>query len=44
MVKKYGKVFTCKKGKHKGKKVRYSYANGRKSSKKLTLYKPRRRY
>jgi len=38
----YGKVFTCKKGKWKGKRVRYSYLNKKKSSKKLTLYKPRR--
>jgi len=44
MVTKYGKVFTCKKGKHKGKKVKYAYANGRKSSKKMVLHRARRRY
>jgi hypothetical protein len=44
VVKKYGKVFVCKKGKHRGKKVKYSYVNGKKSTKKLVLHKPRRRY
>ncbi len=41
---KYGKVFTAKKGKHKGKKVKYSYAGGKKSTKKMVLHRPRRRY
>ena len=41
---KYGKIFVCKTGKYKGKKVKYSYANGRKSSKKMVLHRPRRRY
>ena len=27
----YGKSFKCKKGKHKGKLVRYKYHNGRKT-------------
>ncbi len=44
MATKYGKVFTAKKGKYKGKKVKYSYKNGRKSSKKMVLHKGRRRY
>ena len=43
MATKYGKTFTCKKGKHKGKRVRYAYTNGRKSTKRMTLVK-RRRY
>ena len=42
MATKYGKVFTCKKGKHKGKKVKYAYKNGRKSSKKMVLHRRRR--
>lgn len=43
---KYGKVFTCKKGKYRGKKVKYSYGkHGRKSAKKLVRhYSKRRRY
>lgn len=42
---KYGKVFTAKKGKYKGKRVKYSYGkHGRKSSKKMVLHKGRRRY
>lgn len=45
MVKtKYGKTFTAKKGRYKGKRVRYSYAGGRKSAKKMVLVKGRRRY
>jgi hypothetical protein len=44
MATKYGKVFTAKKGKHKGKKVKYSYKNGKKSTKKMVLHRPRRRY
>jgi hypothetical protein len=38
---KYGKVFTAKKGKFKGRKVKYSYKNGRKSSKKMVLHRRR---
>lgn len=39
---KYGKVFRCKKGKHKGKLVRYKYSGGRfNKSKKMTLYSRR---
>ena len=37
MATKYGKTFTCKKGKYKGKRVRYAYTNGRKSTKRMTL-------
>lgn len=45
MAIKYGKTFTAKKGKHRGKRVRYSYKNGRKSTKKMVLAKkPRRSY
>jgi len=44
MATKYGKTFTAKKGRYKGKRVRYSYKNGRKSSKKMVLAKGRRRY
>ena len=43
MTTKYGKTFTCKKGKYKGKRVRYSYKNGRKSTKKMVLVNRRRR-
>ena len=39
MATKYGKVFTCKKGKYKGKRVKYAYKNGRKSSKKMVLHR-----
>ena len=39
MAIKYGKTFTAKAGKHRGKKVRYSYKNGRKSTKKMVLAK-----
>lgn len=42
MTIKYGKTFTAKKGRYKGKRVRYSYKNGRKSSKKMVLAKGRR--
>jgi len=43
---KYGKVFRCKKGKHKGKLVKYAYRDGRK---RMVLHKTgtrlyRRRY
>jgi len=43
MATKYGKVFTCKKGKYKGKRVKYAYKNGRKSTKKMVLHRGRRR-
>ncbi len=39
MAKKYGKVFRAKKGKYKGKLVKYSYINGRKSTKKMVLHR-----
>jgi hypothetical protein len=42
MAVKHGKVFKCKKGKHKGKLVKYAYTNGRKSTKRLVLHKGRR--
>ena len=42
MAVKYGKKFKCKKGKHKGKMVRYAYTNGRKSTKRMVLYRGRR--
>ena len=42
MATKYGKVFTAKKGKYKGKRVKYAYENGRKSSKKMVLHRQRR--
>lgn len=35
MAYRYGKTFRCKKGKHKGKLVRYRYTNGRKSTKRM---------
>lgn len=44
MVTKYGKVFTASKGKYKGKKVKYSYTNGKKSTKKMVLHRTKRRY
>ena len=44
MATKYGKIFVCKSGKHKGKKVKYSYKNGKKSSKKMVLHRTKRRY
>lgn len=40
MAKKYGKVFRCKKGKFKGKLVKYDYSG---KSKKLTRHKVSRR-
>ena len=40
---KHGKVFTAKKGKHKGKKVCYAYTNGKKSTKRMVLHKGRSR-
>ncbi len=43
MAKRYGKVFTCKKGKYKGKKVKYQYTNGKKSTKKMVRHYSRRR-
>ncbi len=44
MAIKYGKIFTAKKGKHKGKKVKYAYTNGKKSTKKMVLHRSKRRY
>ena len=44
MSTKYGKIFVASKGKHKGKKVKYAYKNGRKSGKKMVLHRARRRY
>lgn len=44
MAIKHGKVFTATKGKHKGKKVKYAYTNGRKSSKRLVIHRSKRRY
>ncbi len=43
MAVKHGKVFKCKKGKYKGKLVKYAYTNGKKSTKRLVLHKGRRR-
>ena len=43
MAVKHGKVFTCKKGKYKGKKVKYAYTNGKKSTKRMVLHKGRSR-
>ncbi len=42
MATKYGKPFKAKKGKHRGKMVRYAYPNGRKSGKKMVLHRKRR--
>ena len=42
MAIKHGKVFTAKKGKHKGKRVKYAYTNGKKSTKRMVLHKGRR--
>jgi len=42
MATKYGKVFRAKRGKHKGKMVKYAYKNGRKSSKRMVLHRKRR--
>lgn len=39
MATKHGKVFTCKKGKYKGKKVKYAYKNGKKSTKRMVLHR-----
>jgi hypothetical protein len=44
MAIKHGKVFTAKKGKHAGKKVKYAYTNGKKSTKRMVLHRPKRRY
>jgi len=41
---KHGKVFTAKKGKYKGKRVKYAYTNGRKSTKRMVLHRTKRRY
>lgn len=41
MAIKYGKIFTAKTGKHKGKKVKYAYTNGKKSSKRMVLHRRR---
>ena len=38
----YGKTFRKKSGKWKGRLVRYSYLNGRKSTKTLTLVRSRK--
>ena len=42
MANKYGKVFRAKKGKYAGRLVKYSYKNGRKSSKRMVLHRGRR--
>ena len=44
MATKYGKVFTAKKGRFKGKRVKYAYKNGRKSTKRMVLHRTKRRY
>jgi len=44
MAVKHGKVFTCKKGKYKGKKVKYAYTNGKKSTKRMVLHSKRKSY
>jgi len=44
MTIKHGKVFTAKKGKYKGKRVKYAYTNGRKSTKRMVLHRTKRRY
>ena len=45
MATKYGKVFKAKRGKHRGKLVKYAYKNGKKSSKRMVLHrKSSRRY
>lgn len=44
MAIKHGKVFTAKSGRHKGKKVKYAYTNGKKSTKRMVLHSSRRRY
>lgn len=36
---KHGKVFRCKKGKYKGKLVKYAYKNGKRSAKKMILHR-----
>lgn len=38
----HGRVFRAKKGKYKGKLVKYRYTNGRKKSKRMVLHKTRR--
>ncbi len=42
MAIKHGKVFTATKGKHKGKRVKYAYTDGKKSTKRMVLHKGRR--
>ena len=43
MMVKYGKVFTCKKGKYKGKRVKYAYTKrrGQRDSKRMVLHRRR---
>ncbi len=41
MAKKYGRVFRAKKGRYKGKLVKYQYTNGRKSTKRMVLHRRR---
>lgn len=41
MAVKHGKVFRCKKGKYKGKLVKYRYTNGKKSTKRMVLHRGR---
>lgn len=43
MATKHGKVFTAKSGKFAGKKVKYAYTNGKKSTKRMVLHRPKRR-
>ena len=38
---KYGKVFRCKKGKYKGKLVKYRYTGGKQSTKRMVLHRGR---
>ena len=42
MAIKHGKTFRCKKGKYRGKLVKYAYTNGRKNTKRMVLHKSRR--
>ena len=44
MAIRHGKVFTAKKGKYKGKRVKYAYTNGRRSTKRMVLHRTKRRY
>jgi hypothetical protein len=43
MGRKYGKIFTATKGKHKGKKVKYSYSNMKGAGKRMVLHYPKKR-